>query len=121
MKQHVSMEQIKVLDDLDKLRLRKLWNPRTGSFLVFRDNSHAYARNVDELGYMRIEGVDSALYCAMVTKEECIPLLSIGEMLEILYKKYTKDSALNIIGSAFQETELELCDVLWEEIQNLLK
>jgi len=117
----VSAEQIKVLDELDKLRLRKLWKPRTGSFLVFRDNSHAYARNVDELGYMRIEGVDSALYCAMVTKEECIPLLSIGEMLEMLNEKYTRESALAIITSAVQETELELCDVLWEEICNVLR
>lgn len=128
MKQNISVEDIQQLTDNQKEKLRELWEPDIGS--IFYDGHYTQAiQRVDD-NILIVE--DKEKY----TQNYVVPLLNIGQMIEILEKH---DPCINItrrvqlvdfnkwvweftIRERYCREEPELCDVLWQAIKdNILK
>ncbi|NLD46116.1 MAG: hypothetical protein GX660_02805 [Clostridiaceae bacterium] len=133
MKQNISIEDINKLTDIQKEKLRELWQPVPGDVFYYSDGNNWYCHNGEyicfnyEDGFIGI-GNERSLY-----KSFCFPLFSIGQMIEILGKNL---SSLGITSGKYyvvidkiidQETgemwnceEPELCDALWNAIVDFM-
>lgn len=110
MKQHITEEQLKELDIDKQNKLREWWDVKTG------DIGMSLKTGKWELVGSSINQVTASLYYA--------PLLSIGQMIELLGRSYQINSSatqwlvrdMGDIGCA----KNELCDALWEEVKKKL-
>ena len=163
MKQRITVEDVNMLTPSQKVNLRNLWLPKRYSLAVARvclnADTEEYAdiefciggvkiypsgslaitdlRAVD--GFVKIPGEEEELSYeepTIFTKKECLPLLTIGEMIDIMDAMNFKNFHFYILAgtgvegcevgnfrSNLKETILtggyqqaELCDVLWAMI-----
>lgn len=119
MKQHISTDQLQQLTPLQQDKLREWWEPRR--FDIF-------TKNGSEFSFMASDG-HNALWeggSRIGTKDECLPLLSIGQCIELLREKDIDalahefwQQAYGIEGNDFDVVD-ELLDRLWESIKSIL-
>lgn len=127
MKQYITSLQYIELTDEQQKRLKGIWKPNIHDIVVFENT-----------GMIRSLEVGGDVKYTQKHKEETIPLLSIGQMIEILdaycksnnYYDYSfwndeLDGKWHVSlwmnrkeGLEFDETEL--CDALWKAIKAIL-
>jgi hypothetical protein len=87
MKKHIDPKQVLALDDWQQAELKRLWKPQKGDFY--------YRKDMAFIGVMVNGDVPEVAY---LLGSDALPLLSIGQMIEILGDSH------------------EVADVLWEII-----
>ncbi len=94
MKQHISPSQLQELTEEQQERLREWWKPSWGADLFTCVNeSVAPYGEIQNLTYFFDEYEDKLVDGSMVfLKKECLPLLSIGQMIELLEANYNEIS-----------------------------
>jgi hypothetical protein len=120
MKQRISVEQLYELNEHQQNKLRELWHPKDDS---------------GEIGLHIIEGIFLVNYTAgnhiydaherEFIKEHCLPLLNIGQMIELLGINMVScvqyvTPAWAVHCNAKEYCGVELCDALWEAIKSIL-
>lgn len=124
MKQRITIDQLNELSEGQKNKLQGLWEPRRGDmFFNTQRNLVLLAEAVSNEG---IESVGDLL-----SKKECLPLLSIGQMIELLdpYGSTIFTSKMWIAAdppiyeisvNGRQFYEANMCDCLWEAVKKIL-
>jgi|SRR3972149_466892 len=121
MKQRIDKEQVLSLTDEQKVKLRELWEPKEGDFFYFPIYGECYYG--EYMGGYSNE--------AFVPNADSLPLLSIGQMIEILHRKnlqitleqgrdYAVSFFLGFIPKEYRFQDKELCDALWEALKEVL-
>ncbi|HYD92480.1 MAG TPA: hypothetical protein VEA37_13465 [Flavobacterium sp.] len=132
MKQRITVEQVTQLTDKQEEKLKQWWRPMFGDhFVVIDGRTICYVVN-----YYSGDIVTLGKRESFIEKSKCLPLLSIGQMVELLKDKEAFKSSLGYAPSAVVEFPngwlaidwyhankkgLELCDILWEAIKNELR
>lgn len=122
MKLHISVDDLNELTEEQKEKLRGMWN------------YEKYQQVYDEM-YEKIITIRDKNYYDLY-KHRLLPLLNIGQMIEILHISYKGRYLLydifkglvGIDGRAFKEVGkggeweegIELCDALWQAVKNIL-
>lgn len=114
MKRRISTEQLQELTDEQKQKLRELWQPEEGDFYIH--GHHFFINQVPK-------------NVNMLRKEHSLPLLDIGQMMELLSpdeevifsstKYYSGFIELNINGTSYVDNTI--CDALWQAVKELLQ
>jgi hypothetical protein len=120
-KQRITVEQYKELTDKQKSILLQWWKPYKFDIIYWHvlESEETYE--------------DSVWRCAK--KEELIPLLSIGQLIELLHDKgsfnsekpleakfntsFTQNQTITIDWFG-RTADTELCDSLWEAVRDIL-
>lgn len=113
MKQRITVEQLNELTEEQKEKLREWWEPADGD-VFFRNG--------------RVQVCDEGYYH---DKENCYPLLSTGQMIELLLSHKEIDFMYDAGFSYIKDTDIELawngmnngaelCDALWEAVKATL-
>jgi hypothetical protein len=110
MKQRITCEQLKELTEEQKQRLREWWKPQEHDIYV------VWGDYVTAVG----KGCESD-----INKENCTPLLSIGQMIEIVanHFKEVKMPVVQIgdeVKTDFYGAMMPLCDALWQAVKEVL-
>lgn len=161
MKQHITQEQLGELNRKEKVKLREYWRPRKGDLVLetsWNNNltkesevhEEYVIQEVNEVShpYRLITNVDGEMGEWTIDKERSLPLLSIGQMIEVLTEHteetlgilevhgcwsvgtwgFTSNGQIlkNINGTENETSpgadyDLELCDALWEAVKHVLK
>jgi hypothetical protein len=127
MKQRIEVEQLLELTGEQKERLRELWEPQKGDWYYYIKIKHSSI--IHDSDSMSI-----GLY--KNHKEDYLPLLSIGQMIELLEEKKMVTESLDIkapkglinIYSVWygngdfpkKYESKELCDALWQAVKEVL-
>nr|WP_150959222.1 hypothetical protein [Aneurinibacillus sp. XH2] len=124
MKQRITVEQVLQLSEEQRGRVRQLWTPDNGDRVLYR-SKEGVITGIDSLnagGTFFVETIDKKWRALLVEKKECIPLLSIGQMVELIAALHEEgDESLNAIFPKMEEwTAGELCDRLYEAIRTHL-
>jgi hypothetical protein len=139
MKQRITIKELNKLTDAQKERLREWWIPEWGDhfFLVGRseleeDIVTGIQRNTTDMETPEyVEGTDrisSLIDDWMFDKSECLPLVSIGQMIAFIQDKKPLKSmaksrfdkwAVNIDTATLGYKD-ELSDSLWETVLRIL-
>lgn len=145
MKQRISVEDLQQLTEEQKERLREWWKPQEGDWFF---GTHGGGRNHQYCGpeqYVWILSpyqVDSGVYGASLEEsppdEGALPLLSIGQLIELLDEKdcgrwemrCSKAKCWHIASNNLYEPDFvvtdnghdfdELIDALWEAVKQVL-
>jgi len=124
MKQRITPEQLQELTSEQQEALRKWWKPEEWE-LIYVTN-----KGLNAFGQaMRITGINPAcdslpmrLYVDVgdwCLKSEVLPLLSIGQCIELLLDKEYQASWGEVLEDiSYREGDSELIDVLWEIAKN---
>ena len=131
MKQRITVEQLNELNHRQKMKLFEFWKPGLGDWI--------YNPTRKEIGVIcGVEGEASNIIhvtwyyggdSVIQLKGATLPLLTIGQMIELLYNCHTCISievgtqgffASVKAGVKNKQTEEELCDALWEATKRML-
>jgi hypothetical protein len=105
MKQRISIEQLQELTGEQQQRLRELWEPQCYD---------AYYDSVFDVYNVVInDAFGNVSEYVMQNKNRLLPLLNIGQMIELL----TLSKAKHVI---LHEKYNELCDALWSAVKEVL-
>ena len=127
MKQRITPEQLQELTSEQQEALRKWWKPEEWE-LIYVTN-----KGLNTFGQaMRITGINPAcdslpmrLYVDVggwCLKSEVLPLLSIGQCIELLLDKEYQVSWGEVLEDiSYREGDRELVDVLWIAVKELLQ
>lgn len=134
MKQRITINQLNELSVEQKGRLREWWKPKYGDFF-----SNGYWSNIiqsEEDGSIRCVTTDHDGCYDYERKVDCLPLLSIGQMIDLIGEKLDRISSpygneshiepgqwkvwMRSGGFWDGETE-ELADALWEAVKESLE
>lgn len=135
MKQRVSVEQLSELSEKAKERLRGWWSPQHGDTFNCTADKEDYVIGV---GVFYDEKKDRFITnyiddCDVISRKECLPLLSIGQLIEFLdpnmpkfYSISKNTENLTTNETAWQvpllyTAEKELCDSLWAAVKSTLE
>jgi hypothetical protein len=121
MKQIITVEQLMELTEEQKQRLRELWKREFGDVFYitdYKDNKEAQMQVMDRVWQLIVKDY----------RKEFLPLLSIGQMIELLIQhhgEYWSDSISKINGTTYSKNiyftyEDELCDALWQAVKQVL-
>lgn len=133
-KQRISMEQLQELTDQQKERLREWWQPH--DYDIVWDGKTDFAVECDLGGQMYLANDQDGL-CPPFGKDGLLPLLSVGQCVELLQsfdealsfnrKTGLFPNELNVFGWEVELrlldkwfTEKELIDALWEAVKAVL-
>lgn len=129
--QHITTEQLNELTLEQKERLRERWRPKTYD-IVIDDNNNDYVIEVDKKGSISFV-MDSEGIIPPQKKTDFLPLLSVGQMIEVLQDKIAYFSMTNIFAGTggkfcwgvmkpkhFDIRADELCVALWQEVKAVL-
>lgn len=121
MKQMITVEQINELSEKQKEKLREWWKPTPND--LFSDGKKTFC-------------VYNPYYEQLATRAQMLPLLSIGQMIELLENKKTQSETLDIhspkglvnqwslwyANGDFPKKyeKLQLCDALWQAVKECL-
>ena len=141
MKQRITIEQLNELSDTQKQKLRELWKPRDYDVILYK-TPHESDGGVTSIkishGFLDSEIVDiDSFIDGYYNINDCLPLLSVCQMIEILSeilldisivpKSLLTDKKLWSITITFRKTTfmksfegLELCDILWQAVKEIL-
>lgn len=130
MKQRITAEDLQQLTDAQKQKLREWWKPEMGDMcingniiILFKHGCSYFGVNIAwnndyNYNYPSLEMV----------KKYCLPLLSIGQMIELLLERYGNSqcdiccqNTLSYVnnGNSLMHNR-ELCDALWEAVKQIL-
>jgi hypothetical protein len=113
MKQRINIEQLQELTEEQKQRLREWWKPNKYDVAIdFKyDNYEFPVEQVcdDKL----IDFVDYGEEIADSKKEDCLPLLNIGQMIELLTNKgrFAEKLIIEIYKATRVERENKICEI----------
>ena len=136
MKRRITVEQLMELTEEQKQRLREWWNPEEGDYV--QHNKYG-VETICLPGPFDEECPNvyfTTDYRIHAFKEECLPLLDIGQMIELLEEKKMVTESLDIKapkglintysvwygnGDFPKKYESkELCDALWQAVKQVL-
>jgi len=135
---HITAEQLQELTEDQKERLRAWWKPEEGDKFYGKDWRGRYC--TEWCVYVNEEGeVYRYGYGDIDKMEDCLPLLSIGQMIELLAEEDPGSWSINcttsggwyitsnnLYGPKFYVTNndgtdfIELCDALWQAVKEAL-
>ncbi len=135
MKQNITAEQLKELNEKEKKKLRDWWNPKEGDMFLDSDGEVFYGQSN---GFEDETYLPDKIYFKCTDgegKETDLPLLSIGQMIEflginrrvnkmVLFKNWEAgDFGGEDVGYRLGDPieRKELCDALWELVKSVLK
>ena len=135
MKLRIETSQLNELSDAQKQKLRELWEPQVGDFATIDGDDENILMAIYDVGMGCID-VNGGLRND-IDKEYLTPILSIGQMIEILSeilldisivpKSLLAEKRLWSITITFRKTTfmksfegLELCDILWQAVKEIL-
>jgi hypothetical protein len=116
MKQHITVEQLEQLTQKGTKRLNTWWKPERG------DVVHIWDDNID--GYIEYDGkkagymVNARTVVGYQKKEDLLPLLSIGQMIEFLIEDHPNGFEDFLFTREFHGN---LCDQLWSACKEVLE
>lgn len=126
MKQHITVEDLQQLTEEQKQRLREWWNPQLGD-LVY-DGGKIQTLHVDlDTDWFIYSGYENAIHSkdwnddfntphiANEVKAGCLPLLSIGQMMQLIRDHKEYDVHLNSLLWIS-----EPAGALWYEVKKIL-
>jgi hypothetical protein len=137
MKRRITVEQLQELTEEQQQRLREWWEPKEYDIAMLQ-NRVSCIEGLSQLteGYVielavpvDAEG-DEYIYAGQFgyRKEDCLPLLDIGQMIELLDNKqcdinYNQDCTIPVCellvdGKGYRHKEL--CDALWQAVKQVL-
>lgn len=125
MKQRIAVEQLMDLTEEQKQKLREWWKPQEGDFFL-RVTTKG---KIDFIPFIfNAREFEFANY-----KEFKIPLLSMGQMIELLHTNHNLEHIEYMSGNGTYEVTVnpyvrlieykqavELCDALWEAVKEIL-
>ena len=111
MKQRLEPKDIQELTDGQKVRLRELWEPEFGNTYLRESGSVYCVKSYDGNYYPEFGGVIFYYPINHHSKRSCLPLLSIGQMIEIVGNGFFDVNDIDIN---------ELCDALWQAVKEIL-
>ena len=104
MKRRITVEQLQELTEEQQQRLREWWKPTAWDVIVVYHGMGMKVTNV----YNEMVSTD---------KKVCMPLLSIGQMIEMLQLYKDKDI---FKYHDIDITDENLCDALWSAVKQVL-
>jgi hypothetical protein len=142
LKQRISVEQLQELSSDQKQRLREIWQPNSGDHAIYTKYKNTVClvlNNVNDR-YFSLTGFgpSNQFWSAMNGKEDCLPLLSTGQMIELLMAHSKSfegeaypalcfainepmDDALNVsLWWDGRREGVEFCDALWDSVKKIL-
>lgn len=134
MKQHITLDQLEQLSETEQAILRKQWRVSYGQLAVYRQHIFVVKEYDEKTNTIRdlqdhIE-YSEVMRTNLYPKSECLPLLDIGQMIELLYNHHTciqleigtKGFYSEIkAGVKNKQGAEEVCDALWDGTVHLLK
>lgn len=131
MKQHITIKQVDKLSVIEKEKLRKWWKPKEGDWAV---NLIDYSKPIKELvGPSLVWNEEGILTIGRFDlkdiKEDFLPILSIGQMIEFLgddlleiKNDIENDSwCVHLHNTDICKPRNGLCDTLWEAVKEVLE
>lgn len=123
MKQRITVEQLDELTAEQRVNLQEWWKPQKGDMLYYPFRRLVLL--IEEVSDKRIESIGDLLQ-----KDMCYPLLSIGQMIELIRSKCnrvaitTYNDEWGIVASSGDpistNIDEELCDALWRVVKKIL-
>lgn len=148
MKRRISPTQLKEITPEQQLALIKSWTPEIGDYCIYAMHGTDYENRICLLTKIKkldsyisytVVGIDAWFMDGIVKKEELLPLLDIGQMINIIMQKQpelnisiwqgTKVKAKeNLCTSVFEDSvpatkhyqDKELINALWLNIKQIL-
>jgi len=139
MKQRITVEDLEQLTEEQKQRLREWWKPQSGDFMYYLRRGKQVLINYigDGISDDVIVHVDYIIGEELYTKGDCLPLLNIGQMIELLEEGKMATEIIDIKsprglfntyfvwygnGDFPKKYEAnELCNALWQAVKQILK
>lgn len=134
MRQNITQDDLRELTPEEQQALRSLWKPSMGDLAMYEDG-HLFVvcNDIDDpWPTSLLETMERATF-RTYTFERCLPLLSIGQMVEILadkqevYLHIHKDWKSAVFSNGRDVDDYtpdsqapELCDALWAAVKGLL-
>jgi predicted AlkP superfamily pyrophosphatase or phosphodiesterase len=117
MKRRITVEQLQELTEEQKQRLREWWMPQC--YDIYYDTIF------DDYGMITTDEHGNISKYVMQNKEKLLPLLDIGQMIELLQEKYGEDWIDRIYSVDYDHNiyslyDGELADALWSEVKQVL-
>jgi len=125
MKQRLTVDDVVGLTDSEKVKLRVLWIPQDGDW--FYGTHMRRSRYESDEYILSPYEVDGGYYGASLTEsppdKDAIPLLTIGQMIEILLSKGSNWHDIKDIITYGSDGMgmIDLCDSLWNKVKELLR
>lgn len=140
MKQRIDSDQLNELTKVQQKRLRERWKPVEGDYFYTWLNGEAFSFYIVVDSWTKGNStilVDYRGADTFLDMEDCLPLLSIGQMIEILSQSsygyprigFTDSDGNNknklgyvmSMSSKYRNYESqELCDALWEAVKAVI-
>lgn len=121
MKQRITPKQLTELNHEHKLRLLSLWIPQNGDFYIWYGEKYGTGKEIYIVD-------DSFITEDTEAKLFALPILSIGQMIELIQEKKPLKSisksrydkwSINIETATLGYKD-EICDSLWEAVTRIL-
>ena len=134
MKQQITVDQLQEFTQEQKERLREWWKPEDGDAFIadykyavpwdkIKRRMHIMANvySVKRNGDIEADGDEYAGH-EVIKKQYCLPLLSIGQLIELIDEKSNIGIALSAIETLYVNGKdfTEICDALWEAVKAVL-
>jgi hypothetical protein len=119
MKQMITFEQLQELTEEQKQKLREQWKPESGDMFTDNMKFEYVSYGINKYGEIIIDGEE----CDTYNKDDCLPLLSIGQMIELLVNTGIKHHDCGWISAWNVDIDFEgkeLCDALWQAVKAVL-
>jgi len=123
MKLRIEPVQLNELSDAQKQRLRELWEPKQFDVYI-NDSGETFVAALFDRDWSNSGGKIIRITGGGNNKNNCLPLLSIGQLVEMIRKKRT--DYIDLIESyegwycGTSALEVELCDALWQAVKKIL-
>jgi len=117
MKQRIAVEDLNQLTYEQQNKLRQLWLPRIGNAVNYKYDNEVMFININAGDYniILIRGNDKI----RVAKEDCLPLLNIGQLIELILDNEVKNNYPEFDGFLTRITK-DTCNEMWKLVINLL-
>jgi hypothetical protein len=141
-KQRITIDDLNQLTKEQREKLRKWWKPRVGDWAAVCGNKYGVLValvqkfTVSKRAGLLLRQSKDVILDVMgykYDKKDCLPLLSIGQMIEILDSYYQNKGFNFEIGYTIvnkrwgiwndcilEHEQTELCDALWEAVKSIL-
>jgi hypothetical protein len=128
MKRRITIEQIQELTDEQQENLRDGWKPEAGEHVFCEKNGKEHIIiHVDDGEIKVLPFTDWPLGILNDVENYCLPLLDIGQMIELLgdsfagIKRWTNTrTTFDVYYKTRAVEDIELCDALWEAVKGIL-
>jgi len=114
MKQIIDVSQLQELSPEQQEKLRAWWQPQAGGLFASMDSSVSFKSVVDVDGEGYIQDVRD-----WHPKSECLPILSIGQCIELIIELDGKVNFSEFDGFIMRLTE-NVCDELFNNVKSIL-